>query len=108
MPVIELSSIQSKEIAPGYDARFVHGDQITCSFVDIKAGAKLKEHFHVHEQIMQVLQGEFELTLAGEPIRFGPGTVVVIPSNTPHSGYAITDCRVMDVFSPVREDYRAL
>ena len=108
MPTIELSSIQPKEIAPGYAARFVHTDNITCSFVDIKAGAALKEHAHVHEQVMQVLQGEFELTLAGEPIRFGPGTVVVIPSNVPHSGLAITDCKVLDVFNPVREDYRRL
>lgn len=26
--------------------------------------------------------------------------------HVPHSGRALTDCRVIDVFYPVREDYR--
>ena len=35
-----------------------------------------------------------------------PGTVVVIPPDVPHAGKAITDCWIIDVFHPVREDYR--
>jgi quercetin dioxygenase-like cupin family protein len=30
----------------------------------------------------------------------------VIPSNTPHSAIAKADCKAIDVFSPVREDYK--
>jgi hypothetical protein len=29
-----------------------------------------------------------------------------IPSNTMHSGLAITNCFILDVFTPLREDYR--
>jgi quercetin dioxygenase-like cupin family protein len=106
MPTIELANIQPKEIIAGYAARFIHTERMTFSFLDVKAGAALPEHSHPHEQVAQVIEGEFELTLAGEPIRFGPGTVIVIPSNVRHSGLAITDCKLMDVFTPVREDYR--
>jgi unsaturated pyranuronate lyase len=32
--------------------------------------------------------------------------VLVIPPNAVHSGRALTELRLTDVFSPVREDYR--
>ena len=68
----------------------------------------MPEHSHFNEQVSTMLKGEFELTLNGEPILFGPGEVIVIPSNAKHSGLAVTDCKILDVFYPVREDYRAL
>lgn len=108
MPLIELASIAPKEISAGYAARFIHTSNMTFSYVDVKAGAFLPEHSHMHEQVTHVLEGEFQLTLAGEPIRFGTGQVIVIPPDAKHSGLAVTDCRLLDVFYPVREDYRAL
>ncbi len=51
------------------------------------------------------MEGEYELTINGETQRQKPGQVAVIPSNMPHSGIAITDCKLMDIFAPVREDY---
>lgn len=108
MPVIDLAAIQPKTIVAGYDARFIHTAHMTFSYLDVKAGAALPAHSHVHEQVSHVLEGQFQLTLNGEPVVFGPGTVVVIPSNVVHSGLAITDCKILDVFSPVREDYRGM
>ncbi len=108
MPKVKLDTIQPKEVVPGYMARFIHTPHMTFSYLSVKAGAALPEHSHPHEQVAHVLKGEFQLTLAGDPIRFGPGEVVVIPSNAPHSGLAITDCELLDVFTPVREDYRVL
>lgn len=103
---IELSSVEAQEIIPGFQARFVHGDSYTLAFWDVVAGAELPEHSHVHEQAAQVLEGRFELTVEGEIHVCGPGAVVLIPSNAVHSGKALTDCKLMDVFTPVREDYR--
>jgi len=44
--------------------------------------------------------------LDGVTKTYGPGDVVIIPSNTPHSGKAVTACKLMDIFSPVREEYK--
>jgi len=56
--------------------------------------------------VANIIEGEFELTIDNETKILKPGDVAVIPSNAVHSGKAITDCRILDVFYPVREDYR--
>jgi quercetin dioxygenase-like cupin family protein len=106
MPFVELSTINEKEIVPGFHGKFVHGDNVTTVFWRIEAGAELPEHAHPHEQVSVLTSGKFEMTLNGKTRQLEEGIVAVIPSNVPHSGVAITDCTIMDVFYPVREDYR--
>jgi quercetin dioxygenase-like cupin family protein len=79
---------------------------MTLAYWDIDEGAVLPEHGHVHEQVAQVIEGEFSLTVEGQTARLGPGLVAVIPSGARHSGRALTRCRIIDAFSPVRDDYR--
>ena len=106
MHPIDLSGLSPIETAPGYSGRFIHSEGMTLAYFDIKAGSASPEHAHVHEQVSQVLEGVFQLTVAGEKIVLRPGAVLVIPSNVRHSGLAITDCRLLDIFNPVREDFR--
>ncbi len=101
-----LENIEEKELVPGFRVRFVHSDTMTFAYWNIDAGAELPAHSHPHEQVANPLEGEFELTVGGEPRVIGVGDVVVIPGNVLHSGKAVTDCRILDVFHPVREDYR--
>ena len=105
MAFIELKDIEAREIAPGYWAKFVHTPTMTFAYWEIKAGSQLPEHAHVHEQVATMLAGKFELVVAGEARILAPGEIATIPSNVPHSGKAISDCRILDVFQPVREDY---
>jgi quercetin dioxygenase-like cupin family protein len=53
-----------------------------------------------------MLEGELELVVAGRAHRLTPGQAIVIPPEVAHAGTAISNCRVLDVFAPVREDYR--
>lgn len=106
MPFIQLKDIPSKELLPGFTGRMIHTNNMTLAWWDIKKGSILPEHHHEHEQVAaQVISGELELTLEGETRVMKAGDIAVIPSNAVHSGRAITDCQVLDVFSPVREDY---
>jgi quercetin dioxygenase-like cupin family protein len=105
---LNLEKLAEHEPIPGYRGRFVHSEQMTIAFWEIEAGAPLPSHSHVHEQVANVISGEFELTVDGETKVLKPGSVAVIPANAEHSGRAITDCRLIDVFCPIREDYRAL
>ena len=70
------------------------------------AGAILPEHSHIHEQVVHLYEGEFEMTVEGVTRRMSGGSVFAIPASARHHGRAITDCRVMDAFYPLRDDYR--
>lgn len=101
-----LDDLPSKEVFPGFIGKFVHSNSMTFAYWDIKKGSTVPEHSHIHEQVVNMLEGEFELTVEGKPHHLLPGMVYTIPSNVKHSGRAITTCRILDVFTPVREDYR--
>ncbi len=84
----------------------VHSDNMTFAHWHIDAGAPLPEHSHMHEQVVNVITGEFELTVDGVTEIIGAGEVAIVPSNAIHSGKALKDCYIIDVFYPVRKDYR--
>ncbi len=98
--------ILTREIAPGYFSKLIHTDTNTLNFIEVAAGSVLPIHNHIHEQLSFVLEGEFELTVDGRPELMVPGKFATIPPNVPHGGRAITNCKLIDVFSPVREDYK--
>ena len=107
MPSVNLNDVPQREVFAGFSGRFVHSQFMTFAHWEIKAGAALPSHSHPHEQVVNMIEGEFELTSNGVTQRLGPRSVAVIPPNAMHSGRAITDCRILDVFHPVREDYRS-
>jgi quercetin dioxygenase-like cupin family protein len=106
MPFVNLDHCESHEIIPGYNAVFLHGKNLTLAYWTITAGAEMPVHSHAHEQVANLLEGEFELEVDGVKQLLRPGMVALIPSEAPHGGRAVSDCRLLDVFHPVREDYR--
>jgi quercetin dioxygenase-like cupin family protein len=106
MSFLNLGDFEEKEPVSGYKVRFVHSENMTFAYWNIEAGASLPHHSHPHEQVANVIEGKFEFTLEGETRVIEPGDVVTIPSNAEHAGKAVTDCRIIDVFYPVREDYK--
>jgi quercetin dioxygenase-like cupin family protein len=106
MPKTHAWSLNARELAPGYRAHLIHTEHTTHSYVDIDPEMPLPAHSHPHEQIVNVLEGTLELVVDGTPHLLNAGDVFVIPGGTPHGCVAHTPCRVLDVFSPVREEYR--
>ncbi|MBT8281073.1 MAG: cupin domain-containing protein [Muriicola sp.] len=103
---IQLDKITAKEIIPGYMGKLIHGQKMSLVYWDVEKDAEVPEHAHENEQIMQVLEGEFEFTVDGSTAIYTAGELIVIPPNVLHKGRALTRCRLMDVFSPVREAYK--
>lgn len=106
MHLEKLETIEEREVVPGFRGKFIHSDTMTLAYWNIEQGSHLPEHSHVHEQVVNVLDGTLEISIGGKIYSLGPGSVMCIPSDIPHSGKAVTRCRVLDVFHPVRDDYR--
>ncbi|XLS29853.1 cupin domain-containing protein [Flavobacteriaceae bacterium M23B6Z8] len=103
--MINLSTKNSKEIIPGFTGKFVHTQNNTLAWWDIQKGAVLPRHSHVHEQVTQVLEGRFRLTVGEETHICEPGNLIVIPPHVEHEGVALTPCKIFDLFAPARPEY---
>lgn len=102
----DISKIEQKEIIKGFNGRFFHTNNFTIAFWEIEEGSLLPVHSHIHEQTTQVIEGKLEMLIDGITTVLEPGMIANIPSNVIHSGKALTNCKVTDVFSPTREDYK--
>ena len=101
-----IKDIQPKNLAPGITGHYAHGEKATFGFVELKKGSSVPLHSHIHEQITYIIEGRLDMNIDGEDFSLTGGMYYVIHSNVPHSAVAITDCKLIDVFGPVREDYK--
>ena len=101
-----IKEIKSKQLVPGITAYYAHGTNMSFGYVELKEGSSIPGHSHIHEQITFIIEGQLDMAIDGKPCSLTPGMYYVIPSNMKHSARAKTFCRVIDAFSPVREDYK--
>lgn len=71
----------------------------------IVKGSGLPIHSHPHEQTGYLISGKIELTMDGKAYDVAPGDSWCIPGDVEHSASVLEDALVVEVFSPVREDY---
>lgn len=62
-------------------------------------------HTHPHEQSGYVVSGRYSLTVDGISYELTSGDSYSIPGNVPHSFKVLEGGEVVDVFTPIREDY---
>jgi len=101
-----INDIKPKELAPGITGYYAHGERSTFGYVELKKGSVVPMHHHIHEQITYIVEGQLDMVIGGAACSLTTGMYHIISSNMAHSAIAITDCKVIDVFGPVREDYK--
>jgi quercetin dioxygenase-like cupin family protein len=103
----DLENREPKEIALGVRIRTFWGNEMLLSMVDLDANAVVPAHSHPHEQSGTVVSGQIEMTIGGEARWLEPGDTYIIPGGVQHSAKTgETPTRVLDIFSPVREQYQ--
>jgi quercetin dioxygenase-like cupin family protein len=94
-------------IFPGVFIRTAAAEQMMLSVVDIEPHAEVQEHSHPHEQVGMVVAGKAVFVVGGEERTLQAGDLYRIPGGVPHRVKALDEpVRALDVFHPVREDYR--
>lgn len=106
MIFLKPGELAKKTFFPGCAAKLIHSENMTIVHWNLEADAQIPEHSHPHEQVANIIEGEFELVIQDTKKRLGPGHVAIIPPDAIHYGKALTKCFIIDVFYPVREDYK--
>ena len=81
-------------------------DTVMLVEITLSQDAVVPMHSHPNEQVGYVVRGEIELTIGEAVYLCQPGDSYAIPGGVEHMGRAISECVVVDCFSPPREDYR--
>lgn len=104
-----LADLGPLPIWSGIVARCVEGRDITLAVVELDPGATVARHQHPQEQIGLVLKGTMHFLIGSETRDLSAGDAYVIPGNVGHEATAGPGgAVVIDVFSPLREDWHAL
>lgn len=99
----------SIEICPGITRRTVaNGKSMYQMIATLAAGSRMPAHQHMQEQLVHILEGRMRLIVDGVPHELSTGDSFYLASEVPHGVETIVDTRVLDTFSPPREDYLAL
>ena len=83
----------------------VHGERTLLTEVKLTKGAVVPEHRHPHEQTGYLVSGSLRFFSGGEESIALPGDSWNLAGDVPHGAEALEDTVVVEVFSPVREDY---
>jgi quercetin dioxygenase-like cupin family protein len=75
--------------------------------VAFEAGAVGAPHEHPHVQCSLVESGSFDITIAGETKRLVAGDSFLVPPHALHGAVALEAGVLVDVFTPMREDFVA-
>lgn len=94
-------------IFPGVNIATTAGDSLMLSLVTFEPHSRVEPHSHPHEQMGLLLEGELRFTIGGEETLVKPGQMWRIPGGVEHSCQAGDQpVKALDVFHPVRDDYR--
>ena len=97
------------DICPGIKRQTATSGKTMYQMVaELEPNIKMPEHQHPQEQIIHILSGKMRVIAAGKSHDLGTGDSFYLASNVPHSVETTEATRVLDTFSPPRDEYLAI
>ena len=82
-----------------------YNDDVMMCEITFEKGARGNVHSHPHTQVTYVAEGKFEFTVAGETQVVSKGDCVLMPPDAVHGTVCLEAGKLVDVFSPKREEF---
>ena len=83
----------------------VWGTKSSLSMFELDKGAVIPNHSHPNEQSGYLISGKIVFLIEGERFEAKPGDGWNLESHVEHGAEILEDSVIIEVFSPVREDY---
>ena len=97
---------EPRQLLEGVDlTTLVHGEKTLMGQFKIAKGAAIPAHSHPHEQTGIMITGKLRFNVDGKIVDVEAGDSWCLPGGVEHSAEALKDSVIVEVFSPVREDY---
>lgn len=97
---------KSRQLIEGVElSTLVHGEKTLMGQFKIAKGSAIPAHSHPHEQTGIMISGKLRWNVDGETWETVTGDSWCLPGDLEHSAEALEDSIIIEVFSPVREDY---
>ena len=104
--VTNWDTVPVESIAQGIDRQMVVGQKIMICRLRFDAFVDTPVHSHPHEQMTFVMKGKVKFTIDCLATIAAPGDILHFPPDTPHGATMLDEEVVLiDIFSPIREDF---
>ena len=109
MTAVYAKDAPRRTISAGRERYLAHGAQVMVVVMDFNDGPGSEPdapHSHPHEQITYVASGRVLFFISDVAYELGEGDLIAVPPDAPHSIQLLTPAaRLVDTFSPIREDF---
>lgn len=98
--------IELTELGGGVSRKILaYNDDMMIVEVHFEKGGVGSLHTHPHVQSTYVKSGAFVFTIDGESVTVHAGDTIAFPSNVQHGTKCLEAGVVLDIFTPMREDF---
>jgi quercetin dioxygenase-like cupin family protein len=105
MKSLTWNDIPEDALNPLAGRKALHGSAITVARFRFDKGNQVAMHHHANDQVTIVQSGAVRMVVGEEVLQMKAGDMIHVPPDVPHGNEALEDTVIIEVFSPVREDW---
>ncbi|MEI7968925.1 MAG: cupin domain-containing protein [Betaproteobacteria bacterium] len=105
MKHVNWDDIPYEKVNDHFLRKLAYDGKVMIGLTEVQKGYVVPLHSHPNEQVTWVMSGIWRFQLEGRTVDVGPGQMLFIPADEPHTAEAIETLVAYDIFTPPREDW---